>query len=1670
MELPPPPKRSDVSASRLNLDIGTDSFLVSILEKATTPRKDHWDLNTDANCLAWFYSHIKIPARAHIDPWDALDIEDFKPVDISIPSELSCVDLVQDLVPMTTSQVRKRLNESEQEQQDTIAGTNTNTPSPGKQMKMKKLQNKRRRQWEKKMYPSTYVAPLHDVRVADSINILTALRKLVQRRELHIKMMREAVDLDWWRVISEDWKATVRLLTCEIIELVHVWRVKLGPIEGNRPWSPKTNLHLRPFRYRGKNYLLKIPTDLDFMTKRACYGSAQRRNPFLLPFPLEALHEIAAAEPDQESWGCRISRASAALLKEEKRCGSFIWDEATRTLKLAPNPSAVLLADVKQAFRERAKNWERKVDRRGLSHDGSEVSAVRGSTVGTLGMLKSRGGRSRSSNDSINRNFESRQGGGGSPRGGSSTRGRDIFTPGSNNAKHSLMTSPPRTPTFVGAISITDKSVWDVAFGNEQQKPQQQQLQQPQQQQPQQHREVHTPISVMSTFSDDHHLYPPSERPMSYPETPDLDASSKMTAPHRLEPIIFHHSTSGHHHNDQPPTMLSSLELSPFGNGEKGERGRRTIQLRPKGRWTPKGYDSNNGFSALTSCPLADCLVCDALRVERRVAVYTAKSDRRQRVGLYNAMMNSRISILRDMSAIIIQGLWRGALVRQNILRPMYHEEFKVTSDLGGTRMTTWLPNAHATAIQLQRLARVALSYWELLRRRQAELERIMAVRIQSRYRIRKSQHRVAFARERKRVLDSRKYLAAVGLQNAFRSRKARRVVCAKLEQQRKSNMENDNADIIQRGWRCSMARYARWLRRAILACIAIQASFRRSFGVDEYRTKREMIKMERTCIQAAHVRLDHLKDALLKAEQREVDGAMAHLLQSVDIQIQQEVQEAAEKQEAERLAAEVAAFEKRTGRKPLPQEISSGDASHKNKMMMMKKKKQKKKKHMTEKTLPLSIPNHALSRAASENDVRVLTRYLFTRSSLPTPSENVTSQDMLSRISHFDDRQVVTRLKLDEKTNEGDDFIASRTISDLKSQIQEVEEFIETWRLQAFISSMRKQIVSRYVGATGRVPVSIQNEERKHSVAVAVFQHAHIRTYAAQNVRDNLAMFRRHLIDRESERKARQLSKIQFSKKVTENWLQHGFQKAETIQRDINQKHDRMILDKEESFIIEEDLQAKNMRSYLTSTSYARVGVWETFSTLFDAISRRELYIHRNKSDKRKIEELDDNAILPPMEEDGAIIVEHVTIPSREFQEFTRRIKAPVDNVQRLSDYMSILDEKNTGRVPFERACWWYFSGSHSENSTSSKERILKAKSMAKLFMKRKRVLLYRWNIKTVKNLGPIKSRIEKRRKKRADEKYSAELAIKEAEQRRSKVAEALLQEEQEKEQEKEDKILEKIRYANDAGDEIWRSMRMDPPYEKHIRPPLWSVELALALKNSGIITTERKPIPVEDSYIKGAEDTDDEKEEEEEWEKKAKALAEEEQGEDEKEQEGKDEKEKKTEKETNNDGDGDGDGNNSKDFGTLELPGDEEKKEAEEANAKKDKEEKFKKRKPKVFAVPYVPRIRPPGNELRVSGMLSRGLAVNDLKKSSEKYRKELRKRKKKRDKELKKQKKEREKLDAMTPEERLDYRMEEQRNKKQGKQEARKQAKKEKEEKDRLKRERRKEQKLKRGGKKK
>ena len=1654
-------KRSNIPASRLNLDVGTDAFLVSILELATTPRNDHWDLQTDANCLGWFYSHVEEPIRPKVDAWNALDIEDFPLVDVSLKQEESCTTLVEKVATLTKRQARKHLDTLHSGSTGLETDAQQGTPSPGTKAENKRAQRKRTREWEQKMYPANYVAPLHDVRTADSMNILIALRKLVRRRELHIKMMKEAVELDWWRVISEDWKAIMRLVTCEIVELVQVWREKIGPIEGNRPWSPKSNQHVRPFRWKGKNYLLKIPTDLDFMTKRSCYGSAQQRNPFLLPFPLESLREIASAEHDQQSWGCRISRAAALLLQEENRCGgSFVWNSSQRSLERVPDLSSRQLSELKRSFQlkgqhlESMRAREQGGERRGLSHDGSFVSANRGSSAGTLGTISRGGAISRG--DAISR-------GGIISRGGSVrrnfSRGRDIFTPGSNASM--AMDAPPRTPGAAegGSVSVVDTTTWSELtppnanrinrlpseniseqFGTSDLSSDDRRHQ------------VSTPtgsvMSCQSIRSDEHHLYPSSEYGDRRPETggsristsvvEELDHQNSHGSRHPavvLEPIISPLSvivtSTKNLRSKHPPVMLSSLQLSPFHSSSK----QRTVTMRQKGKFTPPGYDAKNGFEMLVQCPLTDCAVCDALRVERRVAVYTAKTERSQRLGLYAAMMDSRASMLRDMSATMLQALWRGALVRQRIVRPMYFEDEKVTSDLGGTRMTVWLPNAHATAIRLQRVARCSLSYWELLRRRRAELERVMAVRIQSRYRIRKSKARATFVRKQRRAFEAKQYKAAVGLQNAFRSRAARRLVHMKLKLKQKYDKENGGAETIQRAWRCAQARHAVWLRRASLACVKIQAIYRGMQGYDGYQTQKELIRADHTRIKAAHIRLEHLQAALHEAERREVCSIIQDFVIKVEKIVEAEVQAEAKAAEEEKEAAEALVYERKTGRKKPPrsetlQKLSlSSSAAQKQRMT-------------SSNTIPTAPVNHVVSHAASITDVRSLSRYLYKRSALPSTSENKSPTDVLQSLSRFDDRQIVTRLVLDQQTNEGHDFLASHSIAKLKSEIKEVESFVDTWRKMAVSSYMWHRVCTRYLHAVNRVPLSVHKIERLSSISLAVVQHAHLRSYSTQNMRDNLVMFRRHLVEREARREDELAGKKSFSKMQTELLLAQGMARAEAKQVELNRQHDRSILDKEETHICGEDTRSSTMRNYLTSTTYARIALWETFSTLFDNKSRRELYLYRNRQDKKKVASLDDKAVLPPMEEDGAVIIEHVTISTHEFQEFTRRSKAPVDSKITLHRIVSFLDPKKTGRIPFERTCWWFFSGDHTIQTRAA---TLHVKSMAQLYLKRKRVLLHRWSVKKIINMGPIKKRMEKKRAKVAQKSFSAEREKKENEVRAKKLADAIREEEEAKVQAKENEYLDKIRFLNDLGDEIWRNMKLDPPYEKHIRPPAWSVELSEAIENAGIRNVDRKPLPLDPEK----EDTDDKEDHEEEWEKTAKALLE--AGE-----EGNEQEEEEKDEETVKDEEG------------GEQKQEQEQEQEQEPTKKKEikKKQKRTERKSRVFSVPFISRVKVPGNDLRISSTFSRGISEGVLKKQSEKYRKELRKRRKKREKAEAKAQKERDRIAAMTPEERLEYQMEQSRKGKQGKQEQRNQKKKEKEEKERVKRARRKQQKLKRG----
>ena len=52
------------------------------------------------------------------------------------------------------------------------------------------------------------------------------IRRLAKRREEHIRLMKEAVELDWWRAINIEWKAVLRMQTVKIIEKIQTWREK----------------------------------------------------------------------------------------------------------------------------------------------------------------------------------------------------------------------------------------------------------------------------------------------------------------------------------------------------------------------------------------------------------------------------------------------------------------------------------------------------------------------------------------------------------------------------------------------------------------------------------------------------------------------------------------------------------------------------------------------------------------------------------------------------------------------------------------------------------------------------------------------------------------------------------------------------------------------------------------------------------------------------------------------------------------------------------------------------------------------------------------------------------------------------------------------------------------------------------------------------------------------------------------------------------------------------------------------------------------------------------------------------------------------------------------------------------------------------------------------------
>ena len=76
----------------------------------------------------------------------------------------------------------------------------------------------------------------------------------------------------------------VRLASVEVVEAVAKWRDNIG-----RPL---------PFLYRGENYLLRMPTDLEFLDgdpRVASLGWGLLRNPFVIPLPLDVTDALKGA-------------------------------------------------------------------------------------------------------------------------------------------------------------------------------------------------------------------------------------------------------------------------------------------------------------------------------------------------------------------------------------------------------------------------------------------------------------------------------------------------------------------------------------------------------------------------------------------------------------------------------------------------------------------------------------------------------------------------------------------------------------------------------------------------------------------------------------------------------------------------------------------------------------------------------------------------------------------------------------------------------------------------------------------------------------------------------------------------------------------------------------------------------------------------------------------------------------------------------------------------------------------------------------------------------------------------------------------------------------------------------------------------------------------------------
>ena len=114
-----------------------------------------------------------------------------------------------------------------------------------------------------------------EVHVLKSILLRENHLQILQDKEQRVKDARD-IDINFSNLLD-----IIRILTVEVVEAIFNWR---------RTISCKS-----PFLWNGTNYLTKIPSDLDFLSRNLCVttwlGFSMMRNPFIIPLSMEQYPE-----------------------------------------------------------------------------------------------------------------------------------------------------------------------------------------------------------------------------------------------------------------------------------------------------------------------------------------------------------------------------------------------------------------------------------------------------------------------------------------------------------------------------------------------------------------------------------------------------------------------------------------------------------------------------------------------------------------------------------------------------------------------------------------------------------------------------------------------------------------------------------------------------------------------------------------------------------------------------------------------------------------------------------------------------------------------------------------------------------------------------------------------------------------------------------------------------------------------------------------------------------------------------------------------------------------------------------------------------------------------------------------------------------------------------------